>query len=364
MRSLTYSGWQGMFQVIRGCVAALLVLLLAGGVQAQDPDLYEGEVVVDSQSDAARQAALPRALAAALVRLTGDAEIASDPGMAGELARAPSLLQQFRYRQDVDNVGGVARPRTVLIARFQQAGVDALVALGGRSVWPSPRPVPVVWLAIDDGRGARLLGSAQSSAVTALTRRASERGLRLSYPLLDLEEQQSVPVASFWSGDSAAARRASARYQSRISLVGKLYRSASGWTAEWRLYDGEQLLAELVPSAADAATVLAAGADLAATTLAARASSMAFTAGPAGTYRIFVEGIGSAEDYARTLAYFGRLSVVRSVAPVAVAESRLELEVDLRTGLEGLSRLIESGQTLALSQGAQTASTRTFFLLP
>lgn len=346
---------------LRRAVLLFLFALWPGvAAMAQEIELYEGEVEVPSQSDAAREAALPQALAMVLMRLTGVAPIGADPAVQAELGQAPALLQHYRYRQDVA-AGGAAR--TMLIGRFDRAGVDALLAKLGRSAWPTPRPVPVVWLAIDDGRGARMLGSAQASAVQALTRQAELRGLRLSYPLLDLEEQQKLVVSAFWAGDSATARRGSARYQSRVSLVGKLYRSASGWTAEWKLYDGEQLLAEVTPSAPEAGSVLAAGADLAADTLAGRSAQLAASSGPSGVYTVWVEGIVDAEDYGRALNYFSRLSVVRSLKPLQVEQQRLQLELDLRTGLEGLQSLVESGTALSLVEQPDPAI-RVFRLLP
>lgn len=333
----------------------LCLALLATPLWAQEIELYEGEVQVGNQGEAARTAALPVALGHVLMRLTGDSGVTADAALTAELSRAPGLVEQYRYREDVDTSTGSAVSRTLLIVRFQRAAVDELVARGGRSVWPTPRPAPVVWLAIDDGRGPRMLGSAQSTVVAALTRRAEYRGLRVAYPLLDLEEQQRIVVSAFWAGDSAAARRGSGRYQSRVALVGKLFRNGGGWTAQWKLYDGEQLLAEVSPSAADAPSVLAAGADLAADTLAARAASVASSSGPAGLYQVAIEGIASGEDYARVMAYLGQLSVVRSASPRHAEGDRLELELDLATGLEGLARLIESGTTLSLvSAGASS----------
>jgi len=65
---------------VAGWLGWIGVLLLAHGAAiAQDLALYEGEAVVESQSDAARDAALPQALAAALVR-------AFTPGMRQRLA--------------------------------------------------------------------------------------------------------------------------------------------------------------------------------------------------------------------------------------------------------------------------------------
>lgn len=347
-------------RILRGLLG--WALALCGGLAlAQDIELYEGEVAVPGQSEAAREAALPQALAAALVRLTGRADVADDPAVAPSLAGASGLLRQFHYRQDPDPLqpGSV---QTVLVARFQRDGVDALLALAGQSVWPSPRPVPVVWLAIDDGRGPRMLGSAQARVVAALTQRAAQRGLRLSYPLLDLEEQQKVAASAVWSGDSRAAREASARYQSRVSLVGKLFRSGSGWTAEWQLFDGEALLGGDSRSAPDAATVLALGADLAAELLARRAIPAVGDTGPAGRYPVQVSGLTSAEDYARVMAYLGRLSVVRASRVVGAEGDTLLLELDLRSGLGGLRQLVGNGQIL-VSEGDDPGSGQ-FRLLP
>ena len=90
----------------------------------------------------------------------------------------------------------------------------------------------------------------------------------------------------------------------------------------------------------------------------------ALNAGQSGRYTVWIEGLRSAEDYARTLAYLQRLSVVRSVSPLQVEADRLQVELDMSTGLEGLSRLVETGPTLRLVDGAQPADSRTFRLEP
>jgi len=345
-----------MFRVL----IAALCLSLASLVCAQDMDLYEAAVDVPGQDEASRAAALPAALAGVLLRLTGDPTVTTDPALRDELAKAAQWLQTYRYQQEADPSG---TPRTLLIARFDRAAVDELVSRSGRRHWPTPRPTPVVWLAIDDGRGARLLSSAQASVVAPLTRRAEQRGLRLTYPLLDLEEQQKVAVTPLWNGDSSAARAASRRYQSRVALIGKLYRSGAGWRAEWQVWDGDTRLAEAAPSADSALTVLAAGADLVADALAARYVEQIASAGPAGRYAIWIEGIRSAEDYARVLAYLGRLSVVRQVEPQRVVRDRLRLELDLATGVEGLARLVAAEDVLVPAQAGDPRE-RVFQLQP
>ena len=53
---------------------------------------------------------------------------------------------------------------TTLVVRFDEEKVDDLVDTLGLPVWPQPRPKPVLWLAIDDGSGPRLVGLTQVNA--------------------------------------------------------------------------------------------------------------------------------------------------------------------------------------------------------
>jgi hypothetical protein len=84
--------------------------------------------------------------------------------------------------------------------------------------------------------------------------------------------------------------------------------------------------------------------------------------GPAGTFAVQVSGLRSAEDYARVLAYFGQLSVVRESRVLVAQGDVLELELDLRTGLSGLRQLVANGQTLE-AEGGNDATGR-FRLMP
>ena len=326
----------------------VLALFCTAQAMAQDGSLYEGEADVSGQGEAARAAALPEALGNALVRLTGDTSIEVDPVVLAAKPSAAEWMEQYRYRQDA---GG----QSVLIARFEQEALNSLVARAGRHVWPSPRPTPVVWLAIDDGRGPRMLSSAQSSAVAPLTRRLQRRGLAASYPLLDLEEQQRIVVSAFWAGDSAAARRGTPRYQSRVSLVGKLFRAGSGWGSEWRVYDGERLLAQAEPSALDAASILRQAADFLADTLGARAAQYV-SDGKGGSYDVEIADLRSAEDLARVMQGLRRMSVVRGLRPVLADSDHVRLQLDLTVGVESFSRMVEGAGWLDRTDDAAGAT--------
>jgi hypothetical protein len=325
--------------------SACLFLLLwcsAGMAVAQQVDLYEGEAPVDSQSAEHRAAALPRALAQVLVKVSGDPGIASS---AVGLSEAASLMQRYRYRQDTVMQNGVPTLKTVLIAQFDRSAVDAMVGRSGHAVWPSPRPRPILWLAIDDGRGARLVGEAQASAVAALVRRGSERGLGFSFPQADLQDQTVGGADAIWRNDFTAVRNAAARYGAAPVLVGKMQRGAGGWTADWALLDGGTGARRWSATDADATVVLAAGADGTASSL-ARGFVADIMSGPAGDYDVVVTGLTGANDYGRVMQYLQALPIVQTITVTEVAADQLGLKLGLRAGVEGLVRLVERGGVL------------------
>jgi len=78
--------------------------------------------------------------------------------------------------------------------RFREDDVDAVAAALGLPVWPDPRPKPVMWLAIDDGSGPRLVGLQQNNVARPTLQRAIERGFRLGLPTGNAAEQAAVVV--------------------------------------------------------------------------------------------------------------------------------------------------------------------------
>lgn len=328
--------------------AFLVALLMATiSAQAQDSALFEGEAPVADQSEAHRRSALPGALAQVLVKVTGDANADTDPAFAGALAGAAQMMQQYRYRQDVVTADGVPTLKLTLIARFNSKAVEGLITRAGRTVWPTPRPRPLLWLAIDDGRGARLVGEGQATAVAALTRRASQRGFAVGFPKADLQDQTLGGAQAVWREDVAAVYGAALRYGREPVLLGRMQRGADGWDAKWVLIENGAALKRWSAMNSDAAAVLAAGADGAASALAQDYTSRILS-GPAGEYAVAIEGLASAQDYARVVRYLQGLPIVRDVRVDEASAERLQLRLGLRTGIEGLIRLVE-GDDLLLS---------------
>ncbi len=333
---------------LMGMMAWLLAgLLLAGTAAAQRVEgdraagrgLYEAEVPVRSQSESEREAALARALAQVFGKLSGDRSVTSRPGVSQELRRAGDYVDGYDYRQD-EGVSSRGSPTftTMLVVRFRPDDINAVAGALGLPVWPDPRPKPVMWLAIDDGNGPRLVGLQQSTVARPVLQRAIERGYRLGLPTGSAAEQAAV--GAIWRGDTAAIARISARYNPPMQLVGKLYRDGSGWKADWIFVDGGRVLSRWSETGADARRTLATGADGAADALTRRYAKAPEGGAPA-TQTVLFTGINGSQDFIRLSAQLQRMSVVRAIRPKRATAQGLEIELDLLSGLPGFRRMAD-----------------------
>ena len=342
-----------------GFVAALHLMLVASalaqsgvrteGDRAGAQGVYEAEVPVSSQAESERNGALARALGVVLAKLSGDRNAAGRPGVGAELRNASDYVESYDYRQDQGtSPSGAPTFRSTLVARFKPAEVDALMGALGLPVWPQPRPKPVVWLAIDDGSGPRLVGLGQANAARPLLNRAVERGYKLGLPAGNAAEQ--ALVGAIWRQDTAAVARASGKYQPPMQLIGKLYRSGAGWTADWTFVDSGKVLATRSVSDGDARRTMASGADVAADALIGRYAKR-LPSEPAGTYRVAFSGLRSAEDYLRVSAMLQKMPVVRRIAPARADGQRVEFDLDLLTGMAGFQRMLGADAPVVAVEG-------------
>lgn len=350
----------GLLRQIHGLAMAAVLLLVSFAATAQRVEgdraraegIYATEVRVNGQGEAERNGAFARALAQVLGKLSGDRSVASRPGVGQELRQAKTYVEGYDYRQD-EGLGPTGAPSfsTMLVVRFDEEAVNDLIATLGIPIWPQPRPKPVLWLAIDDGSGPRLVGLPQVNAARPALNRAVERGYKLGLPAGNAAEQAAV--GAIWRGDSAAVARASARYSPPMQLIGKLYRdTTAGWKADWTFVDAGKVLANWSQTGADARQLMASGADGAADALMKRYAKRAPTGEP-GAYRVTFAGIDSSDEFIRLAAYLQKLSVVRRATPVRATPQGLEYELDLVSGLPGLHRLLGRDGVVDVLEGLE-----------
>ena len=315
----------------------------------RDPGLYQADVELSSQGPSERRAATARALLQVVVKLTGDTSAARNTVVRRALANAESFLVHSRGSEGlVDQegntaIGGVPVYKTIMSFAFDPGSLDALVAGSGLNYWGPDRPRPILWLAIDDGRGARLVNAQQLAVVKPLATRGLERGLRFGLPSGSAVEQAAVQT--IWAMNAAQMLPLTQRYGHSSQLLGRVYRSGSGWASEWVLSQGETELSRWSASDPSPQQAIAAGADGAADAI-ARRDAVAIDLGPPGDLTIELAGLRGSGDFTRAMGYVQTLAIVRSLRVLEARPEVMRLQLELAVGPEGFARFVAGGGVL------------------
>ena len=304
---------------------------------------YSADVTVNSQNADERRGATARALGQVLVRLTGNPQAPSNAVVRRASSNIDALVSKFEFRQESETVNGLLVYKTILAVMFDPESVDALIAGAGLKYWSANRPKPILWLAIDDGRGPRLVTSQQPNVIKPLATRGLERGMRYLLPAGTATEQASV--SSIWRLDGTAMQVLTDRYKNDAQLIGKVFRQPPGWTAAWLLTQDGVEVARWSFSDSDPRRAIASGVDDGANALAKR-DGISLDIGVAGLYSIDVLGVNSQSDFIRLMSYLQTLAVVRKVTVIQASPEQLRLQVDLAVGMKGFRSMVGTGGVL------------------
>ncbi|MFT5445817.1 MAG: hypothetical protein ACI9DC_000978 [Gammaproteobacteria bacterium] len=325
--------------------------------------LYEGQVLVSSEDEVERLDAQGRALRQVLGKLSG---MASPAGTLVDAAVADPqrFLQQFSYRRSDDPEASL-----LLWASFEASAVDALVRDAQLPVWSAQRPSLLVWIAVATPQSIELLApdsvAPDEQILPAINRRAWERGIPVTYPLLDLEDRVRIQSADLWQLERDKIMQASARYGSGAVLVGRVAADGTGaWRARWALFEsgGES---QWTTQGLSASAAVPGAVDEVADRLSARYAVLDAgeqTNGNAITVQIVdVRTLG---DYARALDYLQGLDQVSGLVFRAARNNELRLSMQVRGGREGLTRVAAFSDVLRVESIQQEDETLSFRLLP
>jgi hypothetical protein len=351
MKSLTVSNYIA-------CLFALLLVSVTAHAARVD-DLFQVEVAAAGRDAGSRDVALGQALGQVLVRVTGSAESLSQPSLKPLLKNPSRFAQQFRFRDIPTETPGQAKQLRLWV-QFDGVALAREVREAGLPYWGSERPDVLLWLAIDD-RGRRYLVSDNSggSVARALSQAAYRRGLPLTLPLMDLEDQRAVQFTDVWGGFVASLEEASQRYRPQVILVGKLGRSGAsgGWRGSWNLL-GAGSQQSWTSHAASLEAAVEQGIGEASEWLALQ---YAVVATDETVRSLVVEGVQGLEDYARVSKYLASLTPVDQVQVARVTGQELEFSLTLRSEERNLLQLITLGRVL---QAIEEPSAWRFRLIP
>ncbi len=303
----------------------------AGAVEV--PTLYTAEVPYDRNARNPRGDAYAVALKEILLRVSGS-DLANNRAAVAELFPDPaSFVMQFRSGAD-----------DTLWVSFDGQAIEQVLRNAGENFWGAERPLTLVWLAVDWGRGAReIIGaddpdrtSHQSRSIdrNRLVRErlldvARRRGLPIVFPLLDTTDLERVSFSDIWGGFDDLILDASRRYDANSVLIGRV-RPSSGQRSRWTYYfAGVESSMTGTPEA-----VVGQIADMLAAEFAVGGDS------PVEAVALNVSGIVSVDAYGSVQRILNDVSLIESIAITEVSGDRVSYRVDVRGGADRLTRAL------------------------
>lgn len=344
--------------------------------------LYSQRIAVANESDAERNRAFRDALAAVILKVTGEQRWLQHPTVEQALGNAQSYVEAIAYSSEILPLPAVeestadeldveeeqeteeSEPVEPVPTTFEQRYIevdfaaqliDELLADANIPVWDSNRPSVLVWMALQDEAGNRTLltSDINQDIIDVIQAFGERRGLPVIFPVLDFEDRRNLTEDMVWTLDEAAIRRASERYDADSVLTGRVLFTASGeLVGLWQFLFGERSdvfdgfdteLTDYLNAPLDRIT-------------AQLASYFAIVPEElsAQRVRLRVEGVSDLQDYSALIAYVGNLGLVDSVSPAALDGEQLELELGLVGNATQLYELIALDRDLLPIQSSQT----------
>jgi hypothetical protein len=323
-------------------VRLLSVVLLAGVLATfaapsanavEMASLYTTQVLLDPEEGNPRAVAYEQALREVLTRVSGS-QVSADPELFELLFPNPAVyVVQFR-----------PGPEDTLFVSFDGDALESLLRRSGQLVWGNDRPLTIVWLAVDWGQGEReiiavddpedISDEERSIDQNRLLRErvlevAARRGLPILFPLLDIEDLQSVSFSDIWGGFDEQVLEASKRYDANSVLVGRI-RPESSQRNDWSYYfSGEERNWTGEPE-----EVLSLVGDVLAAEFAIGGNA------PLQTFSVGVSGIDSIDAYGAVQQILGGVSLIEAFTISRVEGGRIRYNITIRGDADRLIRAL------------------------
>ena len=238
-----------MMKTITNIVIIMLMLLCIVSTKAANvPDLYQGTVPVDDRSAASRQAAVQNALKVVLVKVSGNANVASVPAVAARIDQANTMLQQYRYLASLQTPLGTTGLQ--LQAKFDAASVNQLLQQAGQALWPNNRPRLGVWLFVEglDNTTHTMttdLDAADPLAVLPflLKQAAHDRGVPIVLPTQSIVKANQIDMNDLDNLPDTALMPLLTTLHADGLLIGRIVQMGdNAWQSNWTFVLGQDTM--------------------------------------------------------------------------------------------------------------------------
>lgn len=298
------------------------------------PGLYQATISVSDESVSKRHIAIKQALGKVLVKVTGDRNIKKSMSASLLLERSERFVQQYRYHQ-ATNKWGQKKATSELWVQFDENTLNEALKTYGVTIWGKERPSILVWIVHQKDENRFFVNLEESAEyLNILENRAAARGVRLLFPLLDLQDTSQISVTDVWGDFTEPILKASKRYLPNTVLTGKFIQILPTlWQSKWSVYFDEQMI-NWTSQSDIADIVLEEGIDELVDKLVSYYANKSEKNTEA--IELLVNDIDSLDKYAQTFSYLKSLQSVFTVNVKRVSSTYVVFELTSDRGSDGI----------------------------
>jgi hypothetical protein len=310
-------------------------------------DLYLAEVLVADESPRQLRNGARAGLLQVLVRVSGSLKFEESSLVRRSLLNPAAYYYQYSYESTNQSLllGEQEVNAKILRLHFEPSAIARLLRDANLPIWGSNRPSVLLWVAISEGRSRRILGEADSSEVgEVLVEQAKQRGLPVTFPILDIEDASQVSTAEVWGSFLERIDAASNRYNPDSVLTARIHKeSGKRWQSRWSYRDNDAWKSlESVEYSAD---------ELVRSMINQLADNLAgrFALGSSRlTIKLKIENVDGVPQYAAVSRYLEELTPVVSSSIVALDNNVAEFELETEGQYMQLIEIIKLDERLLL----------------
>jgi len=326
------------FFLTKGFSILLISLLFSlSSYASSSTSLYESSIKVEA--DKSENELIAAAFTHVLIKVSGRSDISHSSAYKSMLKSAKGAISQFRYDYKIIQTpdvseGDAAQNKDSLEkdslnkekwfwVRFNSNTIDNLLKEAQLPVWGKVRPSTLIWLSQEIKGQRSLLSQHEAPAIYDVIKHQAEyRGISLTFPFLDLQDQASVSATDIWGNFNDAILLASRRYQAQTTVTVRLFKEPSGlWVSQWNLLMlGEVKSWEIRDE--KKARILASGVDELANKL-AQQFSRAVSDGNDSTLLLQVNNVTNFKAFQALDDYLLNLATVKSTALAQMEQDKV-----------------------------------------
>lgn len=224
---------------------ALIALILSGFLLVPNSyaidigHLNQESVVIPNRNNDIISAGLKHAFENTLIKISGNANIATIPNIQTALNKTDNYVQSYSFSEQAGTGGS---PQIILHSIFDQHAINTLLTDSGQAIWSNDRPLTLIWINSDtdtDTNNNILSASDNTPIEQTITQAATLRGIPVVFPLMDIQDQrtQTQPNNTL-SPDNI--KTLLSRYNAQAILIGNLKTADGQWQAQWNFLYKQQ----------------------------------------------------------------------------------------------------------------------------